>query len=461
MRVVMKFGGRCVENGSMIRRSAGLVKRHVEEGWRVIAVVSAMAGVTDEILDALSRAEAGDVDYVNSFINELREKHLRAAKEAIVSREVRKQVEEQVESEVEELGRLLSVVGFLKEVTPRTKDYALSFGERLSTRIFTGSLNDMGVNTKYLTGWEAGIVTDDNFGSARPITPLTYEKLRATLNPLLEKGVTPVVTGFIAATVDGVITTLGRGGSDYTATIIGAALKADEVVVWKDVEGILTADPKLISEAKTVPLMSYEEVMELAYFGAKVMHPLALDPAMKEGVPIRVKSIYRPEAEGTLISKAGAEGIVKAVTMVKEVAIVTVSGAGMVEAPSIGVGVLKALSEVGVQPLMVSQGSSQASISLAIPRGSLSKAVRNIKRRLAGEGYRVESEDDVCIIAVIGAGMRGKPGVAARVFKAVADEGISVRMIAQGSSELNISFVVKEGDGVRALKAVHREFGLA
>ncbi|MEM4700204.1 MAG: aspartate kinase [Candidatus Nezhaarchaeales archaeon] len=461
MRAVMKFGGHCVEDGTMIRRSCSIVKKYVEDGWQVVAVVSAMAGVTDGLLEALTRAEAGDSRFIEDFVNKLRGQHLKAAELAIVDEELRRAVVDEVERKLNEMERALLVMCQLKEVSPRGRDYVLSFGERLSARIFTGSLLDMGVRAKYLTGWEAGIITDDRFGAANPIKPLTYEQIRERLGALLAKGVTPVVTGFIASTADGVITTLGRGGSDLTATIIGGALKVDEIVLWKDVEGVMTADPKLVPEARVVPVMSYEEVTELAYFGAKVIHPLALDPAAEAGVPIRVKGIFNPLAQGTLITKdSGVEGVVKAVTMVKDVATINVSSTRMLEAPAMTIEILKALNEVGARPLMISQGSSQASTSLVIPRGLLDKAVRSIRRRLADESYRIEAEDDVCIVAVIGAGMRGRPGVAARVFKAVADEGVNVRMIAQGSSELNISFVVKAADGVRALRALHREFGL-
>ncbi len=461
MKAVMKFGGRCVEDGAMIRRSAKVVRDYVTKGWKIVAVVSAMAGVTDSLLESLNRAEKGDMEHVFKFIEKLKVRHADALKEAVKDPSIKREVEEELEKEEKELERLLAVVAYLREVTPRTRDYALSFGERLSTRIFWGSLRDQGLKSTYLTGWEAGIVTDDCFGSARPIMALTSRLLRERLLPLLEEDIVPTVTGFIAATSDGIVTTLGRGGSDYTATIIGAALKVDEVVVWKDVDGVMTADPKLVPEARTIPIMSYEEVTELAYFGAKVMHPLALDPAMKEGIPLRVKNIYKPSEKGTLITKVESEGVVKAVTMIKDAAIVTVSGASMVEAPTINVEVLRSLSEVGVQAIMVSQGSSQASISLAIPRAMLDKAVKSIKRRLGGEGYRIEYEDDACVIAVIGAGMKGTPGVAARVFGAVAEENVNIRMIAQGSSELNISFVVKESDGMKALKALHREFGLS
>lgn len=461
MRAVMKFGGRCVEDGAMVRRSCGIVKKYVEEGWQVVVVVSAMAGVTDGLLEALDRAETGDLGFVEGFVSKLRGQHLKAAEIAIVDGGIKRAVVDEVERGLDEVERALLVMCQLKEVSPRGRDYVLSFGERLSARIFAGSLLDMGVRAKYLTGWEAGIVTDDRFGAAKPIKPLTYEQIRERLGALLTEGVTPVVTGFIASTADGVVTTLGRGGSDLTATIIGSALKVDEIILWKDVEGVMSADPKLVPEARVVPVMSYEEVTELAYFGAKVIHPLALDPAAEAGVPIRVKGIFNPLAQGTLITRnSGAEGVVKAVTIVKDVATINVSSTRMLEAPAMTIEVLKALNEVGAQPLMISQGSSQASASLVIPRSLVDKAVRSVRRRLADESYRIEAEDDVCVVAVIGAGMKGRPGVAARVFKAVADEGINIRMIAQGSSELNISFVVKEEDGVRALRALHKEFGL-
>ena len=457
-RYVMKFGGSCVRDGHMIRKSAEIVREYVRRGCRVVSVVSAMSGVTDGILEALERAERGDE--VDDFVDNLRRQHKDACGQAIKSSDLREEVWRKESEEIDELKRLLSVIAYLKEVTPRVRDYALSFGERLSTRIFWGSLIDQGVKAEYLRGWEAGIITNDDFGSAQPLTTKTFQEIRKRLNPLLEKGITPVVTGFIAATPDGVITTLGRGGSDYTATIIGGALKVDEIILWKDVDGVMTADPKLIPEARPIPRMSYDEVVELAYFGAKVVHPLALEPAAKENIPIRVKNFYNPSIEGTLITGRAEADTVKALTMIRDVAIILASGVGSTETLMTNVRLLDRLSRLGIQIIMVSQASSQANISIAIPRRDLEKALKAVRSEFATDEIKIDYEKGICVIAVIGSGMRGKPGVAARIFNAVAEEGVNIKMIAQGSSELNISFAVKEDDGVRALRAVHKAFKL-
>ncbi len=459
-RYVMKFGGSCVRCGETIRKSAEIVKQYSDRGGPVVAVVSAMAGVTDELAETLKAAERGEEREVEKFSEKLREKHLEACGKAIRSRAIREEVWSAEEEEINELRKLLSVIAYLREVTPRVMDYALSFGERLSTRIFWGALMDLGLKAEYLRGWEAGIVTNDNFGAARPLTTITYREVKKKLIPLLEKGVIPVVAGFIAATPDGVVTTLGRGGSDYSATIIGAALNADEIILWKDVEGVMTADPKLVSDAKTVPRMSYDEVVELAYFGAQVIHPSALEPASKGNIPIRVKSLFNPAAEGTLITRSAEGPTVKALTMIRDSAIILAGGAETLEPSTMALKILDIMHRLGIRVLMLSQASSQANISIAIPEKDLDKVLRAIRSAFAPDEIRLEPERRVCVIAVIGSGMRGKPGVAAKIFNAVAEKGINIRMIAQGSSELNISFAVKEEDGVKALRALHDEFGL-
>ncbi len=459
-RYVMKFGGSCVKDGLTIRRSAEIVEEYIKAGNQVIIVVSAISGITDGIIEALEKAEKGDKEAIERFIEELRNRHLEACRQAIKNQKLRSEITEMVNNEVDELKRLLSVLAYLREVTPRVRDYALSFGERLSTRIFWGALTDQKLKAEYLRGWEAGIFTNDNFGDARPLTTLTYQEVKKRLIPLLEKGVIPVITGFIAATPDGIITTLGRGGSDFTATIIGAALKVDEIILWKDVDGVMTADPKLVPEARPLARMSYDEVMELAYFGAKVIHPLALEAAAREGIPIRVKNFYDPSASGTLITRQAEKDTVKALTMIRDTAIILASGTGIAETPTINIKLLDLLSRLGVQVIMLSQASSQANISIAIPRRDLEKTLKAIRREFLADEVKIDYEEGICVIAVIGSGMRGRPGVAARIFNAVAQEGINIRMIAQGSSELNISFAVREEDGVKALRAIHKAFNL-
>ncbi len=464
MKLLMKFGGTSVADGECIMKVARIVADQAKKD-RVVVVVSALKDVTDQLTESLERARDGDEKFVQDFIQRLTERHLTTARKAVGS-EVRKEVELAIKALVSELERVLMGVMYLGEVTPRSRDYVLSFGERLSIPILWGALHSLGLKARHHTGREAGIVTDSNFGEARPLLDVTKQQVRKRLGPLLEEGVIPVVAGFIAADEEGVVTTLGRGGSDYTATVIGAALDVDEVWIWTDVDGLMTTDPKILPSAKRIPEISFAEATEMAVFGVKSMHPRALEPAMEQNIPVRIRNTFHPENPGTLIvkeQKIKPGTVVKAVTLVKDVALVTVSGAGMVGTPGTAAKVFDILGRSHVNILMISQSVSEANISLVIRRALLKKAVEALRGALLGRDLigEVTAEKDVCIVAVVGAGMRGTLGVAARVFGAVARRGINIRMIAQGSSELNISFVVKEADGPKAVRAVHEEFKLS
>jgi len=464
LRLIMKFGGTSVADADRVTRVARIVAERAE-GDSVVVVVSALGSVTDRLLEALERARNGDEAFIHDFTRKLAEEHLAVARGAVRG-EAAKEVKQTVEGLVGELERALIGVIYLGEVTARSRDYVLSFGERLSAPILWGALRGLGLKAQCLTGGEAGIVTDSNFGEARPLLEETGRLVRERVGPLLEEGVTAVVTGFIAATGEGVTTTLGRGGSDYTATLLGAALRADEVWIWTDVDGLMTTDPRILPSARTIPRLSFAEATEMAVLGAKAMHPRALEPAMGEGIPVRIRNTFRPESPGTLIVREQAVepgNVVKAVTLVSDVALVTVGGAGMVGTPGTAARVFDVLGRAGINILMISQSVSEANISLVIRRPRLEEAVTALKESpLTGDVIReVTAERDVCILAAVGAGMRGTPGVAARVFGAVARRGINVRMIAQGSSELNISLVVGEAEGPEAVRALHEEFGLS
>lgn len=461
----MKFGGTSLAAGENFRRMASLVSRYVAQGCKVVAIISALEGVTDRLLEASEEAKRGNLESVYRFKGEIAEEHLAAARRSINDKHVREEVAEALRSTVDELEKVLTGIVYVGELTPKSRDYVLSFGERFSTYIAWGTLRDVGLNAQYYTGESVGIVTDSNFGEAKPLLNVTKHQVKSRLEPVLEEGVVPVITGYIAATQDGVTTTLGRGGSDYTATIIGAALGVDEVWIWTSVDGLMTSDPKIVPSAKVIPKISFQEATEMAIFGAKVMHPRALEPAMEENIPVRIRNIFNPENPGTLIVKeqmVKPVDVVKAIALVKDVALVNVSGAGMIGAPGTAAKVFGVLGRNDVNILMISQSVSEANISFIIERRSLEKAVNALEIALLGRGLirEVTAEDDVCVVAVVGAGMRGTPGVASRVFSAVARRGINVRMIAQGSSELNISFAVKKSDGEDAVQAIHEEFRL-
>ncbi len=461
----MKFGGTSVASGENIRLIANLIANYVGQGYAIVTVVSASKGVTDELVEASKQAKNRNQDYIYKFKQKIVEKHLATARKAVGSKLILEEVERIIGATVDELEKVLTGIVYLGELTLKSKDYVLSFGEKLSTPIVWGALRDLGLNAQHFTGKDAGIVTDSNFGEANPLMNVTKYEVRRKIGPLLEKGIIPVVTGYIAATQDGETTTLGRGGSDYTATIVGAALDVDEIWIWTDVDGLMTSDPKIVASAKTLSELSFQEATEMAILEAKAMHPRALEPAMEENIPLRIRNAFNPERLGTLIvKKQGIKpgDIVKAITLVKNLAMVNVSGAGMVGTPGTAAKVFDVLGNDNINILMISQSVSEANISFIILRSLLERTVSKLEIALLGKGLirEVTGEDDVCVVSVVGAGMKGTPGVASRVFTAIARKGINIRMIAQGSSELNISFVVKEIDGEKAVRVIHEEFKL-
>ncbi len=465
-KIVMKFGGSSVATGKKICHVAELIANNSGEDCAVVAVVSALEGVTDQLIQAAEEAKKGNREYIREFKQKMLKRHLTTAKNTVKNGQIREETEQILEARIDELEQILTGIVFVGELTPKSRDTVISYGEKLSAPIVSGALKDLELKSEHLTGGEAGIVTDNNFGEAGLLMNVTKYQVKKNLEPLLKKGAVPVLTGFIAATQNGETTTLGRGGSDYTATIIGAALEADEVWIWTDVDGLMTSDPKIVSSAKTINELSFQEATELTIFGAKAMHPRALEPARKEGIPVRIRNVFNPENPGTLIKKEQKikeKDGVKAVTLVRNVAVITVSGAGMVGAPGTAAKVFEVLGKENINILMISQSVSEANISLVIQRSLLERAVNTLEIALLGRDFirEIMSEEDVCVVAVLGAGMKGMPGVASRIFSAVAQKGINVRMIAQGSSELNVSFVVKEKDGDETVRAIHKEFKLA
>lgn len=457
---VWKFGGTSLGSGERVRRVAGLVA----EGLRtrdLVVVCSAMGDTTDHLMAAADAASRGDSQTATAIVRRLQEAHLRACREAVDDPQVREEVERFVASRAEELEKVVTSASLLREVTERTRDLIASFGERLSTRIVWGALRSMGVDAVYLEGGEAGIVTDEAFGNANPLMPLTAELVRERVGKLLSEGRVPVVTGYIAVTRDGVITTLGRGGSDYTATLIAYSLDAKEVWLWTDVDGMMSADPRVVRTARVLRRISYDEAVEMAYFGAKGLQIRTLLPAKEKGILIRIRNTFNPDSEGTVIggSTDPELGVTKAVLFTRNVSMLTVKG-DVLRGGVLSARVLAVLERLGVVPLMISQSVSSSSVSIVLPRQMTDTVVRGLEEDVIGElgGGELEVERDVAAIAVIGEGMKGTPGVASRVFTAVASRGINVRMIAQGSSELNISFVVKERDAEEAVRAVHEAF---
>jgi aspartate kinase len=459
----MKFGGTSLANAPRMKNAARIIQRYHPKN-KIVVVASAIGETTDQLIEIAELAKKGNLQQARKLLNKIKTSHIKIARTVAGRGETRDLVSrlDQLNSELE---RTVEGIAHLKELTHRSRDYLLSFGERLSTPIFAATISAFGLRTRTLTGAEAGITTDDNFGEAKPLIEVSYHQVHHRLDPLWSRRVIPVVTGFIAATVDGSITTLGRGGSDYTATLLAAALGADEIWIWTDVDGLMTADPRIVKNALLLPHISFGEALELSYFGAKMMHPRALQPAGQKKIPVRIKNSSRPTRNGTLVSASESNNggkVVKAVSIIRDVGIVTVSGSGMMGAPGVAAKVFQTLGSNNVNVMMISQGSSEATISCVVANKDVDRAVRALQLALMGQGYvdRIAEEKDACIIAVVGSGMKGTPGVAARIFMAVAKRKVNVRMVAQGSSEYNVSFVVSHREGPEAVRAIHEEFNL-
>jgi len=461
---VMKFGGSSVGDASCITRVVDIIQAGLRES-DVAVVVSAMRGVTNKLVAAAKASESGDRKSVAKIFEELRSQHETVASTLIHSAAERKHVSRTIKDIFRQADGLCKGTILLRELTPRTLDSISSLGERLSAPIVAAALAERGVAGKAIDAAEI-VVTDSTHGAAEPLMDLTRDRCEARVRPLLRQGVVPVVTGFIGATAEGVVTTLGRNGSDYSATILGAALDADEVLIWSDVDGVLTVDPRLVPGVSTIPEISYREAAELAYFGAKVLHPKTLRPVMQSGTPIWIRNTFAPEGRGTKITPDGHPngGGVKALSAISDVTLITVGGPGFVGVPDVLSRIFKTTSAVRADVLLISQSSSQNDICLVVSSSIAGRAVEALRREfapsLAPEVDHIAFDPDVAIVAVVGEKLRGVSGIVGRMFGALDRENVNIIAIAQGSSECSISFLVAQKDMKSALITTHREFQL-
>ncbi|HVP94855.1 MAG TPA: aspartate kinase [Methanoregulaceae archaeon] len=457
----MKFGGTSVADAGSISRVTDIVRSCRESGNEVAVVVSAQRGVTDQLISlAAEIAGSSDDRAIEPFITSLRVRHMKVLEEA--ARDQIRNAKPAIESLLKNLENIFSAVHNLREVTPRSQDYIITFGERLNAVVVSAVFRQNGIPSSVLDGCEAGILTTSQHGEAMAL-PESESKIQERILPLLPCEV-PVIMGFMGCTKEGIVTTLGRSGSDYSASIIGAGIDADEIWIWTDVDGIMTSDPRLIDDARVLDSVSYLEVMELSYFGAKVMHPRSIEPAMKKNILVRVKNTFNPGHPGTCIVRDERHDsrVVKAITYIENVAAININGAQMIGRPGVAKSIFSALAEDEINVMMISQGSSEANISLIIEENQAAMA-KEALTPLVNQGIVREVTIDckVCAVAVVGAGMAGARGTGGRIFTALGRAGINVRMISQGSSEVNISFVVGQPDGPRAVRVIHDEFRLS
>jgi aspartate kinase len=463
---VMKFGGTSVGNADAIDQTARILAEAYRSGDPVVAVVSAMSGVTNQLLAAAAAAAAGDATPCDALKRALLERHLAVIGELVRDPARRTHVATTLDELASRCARLVESVHILGDLSPRAQDWIVSFGERMSSVVVAAVLDDRGIPAVAVES-DRVIVTDDTFGSASPLLDQTRARAQERLGPLLAEGKLPVVTGYFGATQTGAVTTLGRGGSDYSASILGYALDADEVWIWTDVDGVMTADPRLVPEARTLPTISFAEATELAYFGAKVIHPRTMQPAAERGIPIWIKNTFRPEHRGTRIGpETTLDGsVVKAITAIPGVSVITVEGSGFLSIADVTARVFDTVGQTGVNVYMVFQASSQHSLGFVVRQADAAKVRAALEQEfeldlLKGRLLRIWEDPNLAIVAVVGAGMRGTPGVAGRVFQTLGHHRINIVAIAQGSSELNISFVIAEHEVRRAVPVIHAAFEL-
>lgn len=462
---IMKFGGTSLGDATRIRKVVEIIREAARE-TDVVVVVSAMSGVTNRLIEAAAQATAGNRETVDAIFEELRDRHGAAVSALIETVELRSRTSRELRLVFEEGERLCQGTTLLRELTARAQDSISSLGERLSAPLVAVALADCRVRSEAVDATQL-VVTDDCHGSADPLMGPTSQRCESRLRPILQRGAIPVVTGFIGATKNGVLTTLGRGGSDYSATILGAALDADEVIIWTDVDGLMTADPSLVLGATTIPEISYREAAELAHFGAKVLHPKTLRAVTQCGIPLWVRNTFFPERPGTRITPAGssADQAVKGLTAITDVTLITVDGPGIVGVPDVLGRTFAATAAARGNVLLISQSSSQNDICLVVPSSGAERTAEALRREFARDLAHekmdhITLDPSVAIVTVVGKNMRASTTVG-RAFTALGRQNMNVIAMAQGSSECNLSFVVRQQDVKSALHAIHQEFQLS
>jgi len=447
--IVMKFGGTSVEDERAISRLADIVKGRIDR--KPVVVVSAMAKVTDSLVAMSHAAANGALPDALKLLKQLRQRHFNVLG-ALVNGKKETDVRAEVQQHFDNLQDVLRGISSLGELSPRTTDNVLSYGEVLSSRIVTAALAARGLNTAHVDSRKV-IVTDNNFTRAVPLDE-TSDRLRELVKPLVNDDKVPVMGGFIASTVDGITTTLGRGGSDFSAAIVGAALGSRRIEIWTDVSGMMTTDPRMCPDAQRIDAISFDEASELAYFGAKVLHPATLIPAVEKNIPVYVLNSREPSNPGTCIrSKAPkSQNMFRAIAAKKGVRVINVRSPRMLMAHGFLRAIFEAFDRHGVTADLVS--TSEVSVSVITDGARDMTALLDDLRKLG----KVEVESGKAIICLVGENVRGRVGMAACVFNVAASCQVNLHMISQGASEINISFVIEERDVPEVVKALHARF---
>jgi bifunctional aspartokinase / homoserine dehydrogenase 1 len=459
---VYKFGGSSVGTPERIKGIIRLIMDRAEGEECRAVVFSAFQGVTDQLIETANLAAAGRPDYTD-LLKTIENRHLDAVR-ALIDIHHQSNTMAVIKMMLNDLDDILQGIFLIKELSPRSRDFIMSFGERLSNLIISRALTSSGYDNEFLDA-RSVIRTNAAFGNAVVQQDVTHARIRAHFeeHPLLQ-----IVTGFIASTDRDETTTLGRGGSDYTASILGAALNADEVQIWTDVDGVLTADPRKVPRAFPVDTMTYEEALEMSHFGAKVIYPPTIQPLMSRSIPIRIKNTFNPDSPGTLITADAqpSEFPIKGISSIDDISLIRLQGSGMVGVAGVAQRIFGAMARNGISVILISQASSEYSVCFAVRPEDALRARTVLEEEFENEinARRISEvaiEDGLCIIAVVGENMRATPGIAGRVFQSLGQNGVNISAIAQGSSELNISMVIQRDDERKALGAIHDAFFLS
>jgi len=445
---VLKFGGSSLRTGGSMRQVAGII---MAEREKKAVVLSAVTGVTEMLVQFISRTRSEED--VDAFMREITKLHVDLARDALRTESARAKAVEELMAKLVKLERMLYGSCYIEEVNPRIRDYVQCFGERLSVIILSALLNELGERARPVDADELGIITDGLYGAATVNMEATRASIRPKLLRMLQEDTTPVITGFFGRAPEGSVTVFGRNGSDYSAAAVANAMGASSLEIWKDVDGFMSVDPKIVPSAKPIPRLSYDEAAELAYFGAKVVHPMTMEPARSGNIEIRVKNVFRPEAPGTAIG--GADNVdqsIKSISCMKDLSLVKVFGEGTGYKLGVLADVASLLRRAEIN--IYSVVTSLTCIALLIDRRDVAKA----QKVLAESGAsRVETHTGFALMCIVGEGLGHHKGLASRVFKAVAKEGVNVGLISAGASLVAYHFTVDEADLERATRAVHEE----
>ena len=459
---VLKFGGSSVASPDRIRNIFSIVQPRIVKGEDLAIVFSAFGGVTDQLIEMIDTAEKGEDSY-SEVVQSCKERHYSAIKDLFEGTYLSNELA-RIDVLFLKLENLLRGVHLLKEASDRSYDYVMSFGERLSNSIIASFYKTQGINTEYIDARQL-ITTNSDFRSAKVFKDLSYKKIEETFKN--KKGTTHIITGFIASDQDGKTTTLGRGGSDYTAALFAAALDAEALEIWTDVDGVLTTNPKMVSKAYPIKQMSYIEAMEMSHFGAKVIYPPTIQPVHLKGIPTYIRNTFNPDYIGTLIHKevVDTNGSIKGLSSLSGVSLITLSGTGLQGTPGVAARLFSCLASKNINLILITQASSEHSICLAVMEDKSKVAEQTLINEFSKEinDKLIDNIDlihDISIIAAVGESMKDKPGIAGKLFSALGRNGVNIEAIAQGSSELNISFAVNSKDEKKALNLIHDSFFL-